>query len=67
MAREVVDTAGAAEQVSNQMLHRDQLREAERDLASDLITPERFEQARKEIQRRLLEDADAAPIQQAVG
>lgn len=51
---------------TNLAVHRDQLREAERDLANDLITPERFEQARAEIQSRVLEDTtattDAAPV-----
>lgn len=44
----------------NAAVYRDQLREAERELAADLITPERFEQLREEIQRRVLEDAGAA-------
>ena len=44
----------------NLALHRDQLQEAERDLSNDLISPERFEQARAEIQRRALEDSAAA-------
>ena len=44
----------------NVAVHRDQLREAERDLANDLITAERFEQARAEIQSRVLEDTAAA-------
>lgn len=44
----------------NVAVHRDQLREAEGDLANDLITPERFEQARAEIQSRVLEDTAAA-------
>lgn len=49
---------------ANAAVYRDQLREAERDLAADLITPERFEQLRAEIQRRVLEDAGgpAAPM-----
>ena len=43
---------------SNVAVYRDQLREAERDLAADLITPERFEQVRSEIRRRVLEDTE---------
>lgn len=46
-----VDSHGA-----NLAAHRDQLREAERDLADDLITPERFAQTRAEIEHRVLED-----------
>jgi cytochrome c-type biogenesis protein CcmH len=45
---------------ANVAVYRDQLREAERDLAADLITPERFEQTRAEIERRVLEDTAAA-------
>lgn len=48
----VVSSAGA-----NLAVHRDQLREAERDLAAGLIGPDRFEQAVAEIHRRTLEDA----------
>ncbi len=43
---------------ANIAVYRDQLREAERDLAADLITPERFEQTRSEIRRRVLEDTE---------
>lgn len=50
----VLSSAGA-----NLAVHRDQLREAERDLAAGLIGPERFEQAVAEIHRRTLEDAMA--------
>ena len=46
---------------ANVAVYRDQLREAERDLAADLIAPERFEQTRTEIQRRVLEDSTAGP------
>lgn len=45
---------------ANVAVYRDQLREAERDLAADLVTPERYAQTRAEIQRRVLEDAGAA-------
>jgi cytochrome c-type biogenesis protein CcmH len=41
---------------ANVAVYRDQLREAERDLAADLISAERFEQLRSEVQRRVLED-----------
>ena len=51
--RPVVWSAAAA----NLAVHRDQLREAEVDLAAGLIGPERFEQAVAEIQRRTLDDA----------
>ncbi|MBP8309520.1 MAG: c-type cytochrome biogenesis protein CcmI, partial [Burkholderiaceae bacterium] len=45
---------------ANVAVYRDQLREAERDLAADLISRERFEQLRDEIDRRVLEDTEAA-------
>lgn len=45
---------------ANVAVYRDQLKEAERDLAADLITPERFEQLKAEIQRRVLEDTQGA-------
>ncbi len=45
---------------ANVAVYRDQLREADRDLAADLITPERHAQLRDEIQRRVLEDTQAA-------
>lgn len=44
---------------ANVAAHRDQLREAERDLADDLIARERFDQTRAEIERRVLEDTRA--------
>lgn len=48
--------AGASLAQTNAALHRDQLRETEQDLAAGLMSPERFEQARLEIQHRVLED-----------
>ncbi len=53
-------SAGASLAQTNAALHRDQLREAEQDLAAGLIGAERFEQARAEIQHRVLEDTAAA-------
>ena len=45
---------------ANVAIYRDQLLEAERDLNAGLLTPERMEQLRGEVQRRVLEDTDAA-------
>lgn len=59
------EAPAAAAVGANAAVYRDQLREAERDLAADLITPERFEQLRAEIQRRVLEDAGGAPAAMA--
>ena len=54
--------SAASSERTNLAVHRDQLREAERDLASGLITPERFEQARADIQHRVLEDTAVADV-----
>ncbi len=51
-----VVTAGGA----NLALHRDQMREVEQDLAAGLIGSDAYEQARREIRRRVLEDAGTA-------
>jgi cytochrome c-type biogenesis protein CcmH len=45
---------------ANLAAHRDQLREVERDLADDLISPEHFAQARTEIEHRVIEDISGA-------
>jgi len=50
---------GVSVGAANVAVHRDQLREAEADLASGLLSPERYDQARGEIQRRVLEDVQA--------
>lgn len=60
--REVAGQAGGA----NVAVYRDQLQEAERDLAADVISPERFEQLKGEIERRVLEDTSAAETGRAV-
>lgn len=52
---------------ANVAVYRDQLQEAERDLAADLITPERYQQLKAEIQRRVLEDTAAASTPAAAG
>lgn len=56
---------GAQAAGANVAVYRDQLAEAERDLAADLITQDRFDQLKAEIQRRVLEDTAAAPASQA--
>lgn len=53
--------AGSSSVLSaNLAVHRDQLREAENDFAAGLITADRLEQARSDIERRVLEDSQAA-------
>lgn len=49
--------AQASAAAANLAVHRDQLLEAEQDLAAGLITPERLQQTRQDIQRRVLEDS----------
>jgi cytochrome c-type biogenesis protein CcmH len=50
---------------TNLAAHRDQLREAERDLAAGLVDPARYGDVRADIQRRVLEDSDS-PVPQAL-
>jgi cytochrome c-type biogenesis protein CcmH len=50
---------GATSNALNAALYRDQLRELEADLAAGLLDAGRYEEARREIERRLLEDVGA--------
>lgn len=59
--------AGVAQSVSNLSIYRDQLAELEADVKSGVLTPEHYEQAKAELERRVLEDVGpeapaAAPI-----
>lgn len=45
---------------TNVALYRDQLKELDADLAAGTLSPERHEEARREIERRLLDDVRAA-------
>jgi cytochrome c-type biogenesis protein CcmH len=51
---------------ANLAAHRDQLREAEGDLAAGLVDPARFAEARADIQRRVLEDSAGAAVPAAL-
>ncbi len=42
-------------------IYRDQLRELENDLASGVLTPERYAEARRELALRVLEETDGVP------
>jgi cytochrome c-type biogenesis protein CcmH len=64
-ARAAATTAATTAAGTNLAVHRDQLREAEADLAAGLITPERFAQARSEIVQRVIEDT--APAEAPAG
>ncbi len=60
-------TGAATSAATNVAIHRDQLQELEADLAAGTLSPERHEEARREIEQRLLDDvrtgdgASAAP------
>ncbi len=45
----------------NTKIYQDQLAELENDLRNDMVQPEQYAQARRELERRLLEDVSAAP------
>ncbi|MFQ5487312.1 MAG: c-type cytochrome biogenesis protein CcmI, partial [Gammaproteobacteria bacterium] len=51
----------------NITVYRDQLAELERDLENDIISQEQYEVGRVELERRLLEDVEAAPSAAAAG
>jgi cytochrome c-type biogenesis protein CcmH len=60
---------GAARAAANIAVYRDQLRELEADLAAGSLTREHYDEARREIERRLLDDvageAEPAPAPRA--
>lgn len=66
--RRRIDSATTSRDI-NAGIYRDQLGELERDLAAGTIARADYEQARAELQRRLLDDTAAAdtPAQQLVG
>ena len=52
--------AGATSREANVALYRDQMKELDADLAAGTLAPQLHEEARREIERRVLEDAAAA-------
>src|SRR6516162_2049724 len=52
--------AGVAPDTSNVEVLRDQLAELDADLASGAMPRERYEEARRELEQRVLEDSNAA-------
>lgn len=48
--------AGVARDTTNVSIYRDQLAELEADLHSDILTHEQYEQSKRELQQRMLED-----------
>ena len=61
-AAQGVSTASA-----NLAVHRDQLREAEGDLAAGVLDAEHLAQTRREIQRRVLDDSAAVATLAQIG
>lgn len=51
---------GGTRRELNISVYQDQIRELERDLEADVITREQYERGREELERRMLEDVDAA-------
>ena len=45
----------------NTKIYQDQIAELENDLRNDMVQPEQYAQARRELERRLLDDVSAAP------
>lgn len=51
--------AGVTREAVNASVYRDQLRELEADLAAGVLSRDRYEEARREVERRLLDDSVA--------
>src|SRR6185437_6973609 len=61
--------AGAARDATNVNIYRDQLAELDSDLRSDILSREQYEQSKRELQQRMLQDIPAgetAPSASAV-
>jgi cytochrome c-type biogenesis protein CcmH len=50
----------ASGEAANIAIYRDQLRELDRDLAAGTLAPDQHDEARRELERRMLEDVDTA-------
>jgi cytochrome c-type biogenesis protein CcmH len=60
MLRAKRQAGGVTREAVNVSVYRDQLRELEADLAAGLLSQERYEEARRELERGVLEDAEHA-------
>lgn len=60
-------TAGDDRRAANLAIFRDQLAELEREQAEGTLAPADFEQARRELQKRLLEEVDGAAAADTAG
>jgi cytochrome c-type biogenesis protein CcmH len=62
--------AGATDEAANLAIHRDQLQELDADLAAGTLAREQYDEARRDLERRMLEDLRggqaAAPARDAV-
>ncbi len=56
LLRKKYQHAGLARNTTNVNIYRDQLAELDNDLRSDILTPEQYEQSKRELQHRMLED-----------
>ena len=64
------ESRAVSRKATNIAVYRDQLREAEQDLAAGTLSRDNYEEAKREIERNLLEDvrdADEAPHERAAG
>ena len=57
----------AARSAINTTIYQDQLAELENDLRNDMVQPEQYAQARRELERRLLDDVTVVPEAVAAG
>jgi cytochrome c-type biogenesis protein CcmH len=61
LLRQRAAAPGVSRKATNVAVYRDQLRELELDLAAGVVSRDGFEEAKREIERRLLEDVSDAP------
>lgn len=61
------ETSGPAQQAANIAIHADQIAELENDLKNGVLSQEQVDLARHELDRRLLQDTNAAPATFAPG
>lgn len=65
LLRQRAAAPGVSRKATNVAVYRDQLRELELDLAAGVVSRDGFEEAKREIERRLLEDVGDAPQEPA--
>jgi cytochrome c-type biogenesis protein CcmH len=65
LLRQRAAAPGVSRKATNVAVYRDQLRELELDLAAGVVSRDGFEETKREIERRLLEDVGDAPQEPA--